>query len=588
MFGSTKKVCGTPSSNEGGEQGDPLMPLLFSPGIHNASEEIQQQLEPGESLFAFLDDVYVLCSPERTRVLYNLLNTTLRERAGIRLHTGKTRTWNFAGERPVDLEDLGPDVWNPEGIKILGTPVGHPEFLSTFVEQRLVEERKLWDAIPSVPDLQCAWQLLLQCAGPRCHHLLRIVPPSQLFRYAPGHDAGMQRAMEVLLGSLPGDDAQVEMARHITTLPLRMGGLGLRSALRMAPAAFWASWADALPMLQQRLPELTRQVLHVAILAQAILAQVQVLFGVSINLALWGTVREKTPRVMPGGRTWQFNEELPMQLGSESSEIIGHHQSSGPKQVSSKSVRLACTGAVDGGGSSRGLPRTSPAKTIVKGRLSGLQRSAVLQHGRGFHSWKQPSPLSAKNSTGPEVVALQQPLKKARTDAEGMPLAIQLKECQLFVERNEKKIASIDQERAHEMKLLEEGRARLERLRKEVEILQQRPHIAPQIPANIPGEVQKLQAMVAQLQSEKEERSKKKDSPRLPEDFVCASDEDPIRWLGDQKDLNDALMAGNAGEVARMVVLVNDGTNQLRQWIGQSGAEGSGMRPSMVGTSSID
>ena len=31
----------------------------------------------------------------------------------------------------------------------------------------------------------------------------------------------------------------------------------------MAPEAFWASWADALPMLQQRFPELTRQVLHV-------------------------------------------------------------------------------------------------------------------------------------------------------------------------------------------------------------------------------------------------------------------------------------------------------------------------------------
>ena len=31
-----------------------------------------------------------------------------------------------------------------------------------------------------------------------------------------------------------------------------------------------------------------------------------------------------------------------------------------------------------------------------------------------------------------------------------------------------------------------------------------------------------------------------------------------IRWLGDrQKDMNDALMAGNVGEVARMVVLVN-------------------------------
>ena len=81
----------TIEQHEGGEQGDPLMPLLFSLGIHDALEEIQQQSEPGESLFAFVDDVYVLCSPERTRVLYNLLNTTLRERAGIRLHTGKTR-----------------------------------------------------------------------------------------------------------------------------------------------------------------------------------------------------------------------------------------------------------------------------------------------------------------------------------------------------------------------------------------------------------------------------------------------------------------------------------------------------------------
>ena len=35
------------------------------------------------------------------------------------------------------MEDLGPDVWNPEGIKIIGTQVGHPEFLSIFAEQLL-------------------------------------------------------------------------------------------------------------------------------------------------------------------------------------------------------------------------------------------------------------------------------------------------------------------------------------------------------------------------------------------------------------------------------------------------------------------
>ena len=68
--------------------------------------------------------------------------------------------------------------------------------------------------------------------------------------------------MEALLGRIPGSSMQVEMARNITTLPMRMGGLGLRSAVRTAPGAFWASWADALPMLQQRLPRLTGQVVH--------------------------------------------------------------------------------------------------------------------------------------------------------------------------------------------------------------------------------------------------------------------------------------------------------------------------------------
>ena len=41
---------------------------------------------------------------------------------------------------------------------------------------------------------------------------------------------------------------------------MRLGGLGLRSASRTAPAAYWASWADALPMLSARLPELTDRV----------------------------------------------------------------------------------------------------------------------------------------------------------------------------------------------------------------------------------------------------------------------------------------------------------------------------------------
>ena len=87
--------------HEGGEQGDPLMPLLFSLAIHNALNEAKQEMWDGEELFAFLDDVYIVSSPERTRHLYNLVAEKLRSVAGIQLHTRKIRmegvlpTWSI-------------------------------------------------------------------------------------------------------------------------------------------------------------------------------------------------------------------------------------------------------------------------------------------------------------------------------------------------------------------------------------------------------------------------------------------------------------------------------------------------------------
>ena len=44
---------------EGGEQGDPLMPAFFALAQHDALVEADAALEPGETLFTFLDDLYV-------------------------------------------------------------------------------------------------------------------------------------------------------------------------------------------------------------------------------------------------------------------------------------------------------------------------------------------------------------------------------------------------------------------------------------------------------------------------------------------------------------------------------------------------
>ena len=244
------------TQHEGGEQGDPLMPLLFSLAVHNGLTEVQEQLVPGECLFAFLDDVYALCSPERTRTMYNALEERLFFRAGIRLHTGKTRTWNRAGVVPEGMPELGEDVWNPLGIVVLGTPVGTDEFHQAATQERLAEQEVLWRTIPHIRDLQCAWQLLEQCASPRCHHFVRTVPPRLSAVYAQSHDNGMRQVMTTSLEGVPGNHHQQVVAVQLVSLPMRMGRLGLRSASKIAPAAYWASWADALPMIQGRVPQI--------------------------------------------------------------------------------------------------------------------------------------------------------------------------------------------------------------------------------------------------------------------------------------------------------------------------------------------
>ena len=59
-----------------------------------------------------------------------------------------------------------------------------------------------------------------------------------------------------LFDALPGNQEQISTAQGTSSLPLRMD---LRSARRLAPAAYWASWADALP---DRLPAATEAILE--------------------------------------------------------------------------------------------------------------------------------------------------------------------------------------------------------------------------------------------------------------------------------------------------------------------------------------
>ena len=260
---------------EGGEQGDPLMPALFSVALHAALQDVQQSLLEGESAFAFLDDIYVISMPDRLRAIFDVVRDRLWHHAGIEVHFGKTKAWNAAGEEPENISSLQtPEeaqrdpIWvgswampeERQGLIVLGTPIGREEFVRRELREKRLEHDRLLERIPALPSLQSAWLLLLMCASPRPNYLLRVLPPSQTEEFAASHDSAASACLRTLLGTeAPAHMSSLQQLQ--AQLPLRLGGLGLRSARRVRFAAHWASWADCLPVLRARLPGVAAQML---------------------------------------------------------------------------------------------------------------------------------------------------------------------------------------------------------------------------------------------------------------------------------------------------------------------------------------
>ena len=267
---------------DGGEQGDPLMPALFALGMHSALvssddklKELNMESGPIDwdgngsftpLLFAFLDDLYLVTVRDIARQAFDIVTGEVERIAGIRTNLGKLQLYcKNGGACPQGFEDFqalravdAQPIWTGDapqlekrGIVVLGSPLGTVEFCKAHAAKRMKVEQELLDWIPRVPNLQVAWLLLYFCAAQRANHLIRLLPPSLSVEYAEQHDRAILKCLESLVqaGPLP------ENAKRIAVLRCVNGGLGLRSATRTAMAAFWAAWADALPMLHRRVPE---------------------------------------------------------------------------------------------------------------------------------------------------------------------------------------------------------------------------------------------------------------------------------------------------------------------------------------------
>ena len=267
MWPFIREFYGRPSSNlweddrgvthdipqgEGGEQGDPLMPLLFSLGLHASLKSISDRLLITEKIFAFLDDMYLVCRPDRVVAVYEIVRQELQRHTNIDIHCGKTKIWNRSGEKPSGVDQLTAAarvqdpraiVWrgdaelpvSEQGMKVLGVPLGREEYAIRFLEKKTEHHDTLFDRIPLVPDVQASWLLLSYCAATRANFYLRNVTPEVAHSFAISHDLKVHHCLCKIIGVDPDDVSRGVLQQ--STLPFHLGGLGLASDEdpRMAP-----------------------------------------------------------------------------------------------------------------------------------------------------------------------------------------------------------------------------------------------------------------------------------------------------------------------------------------------------------------
>ena len=153
------------------------MPALFAVGQHRALVATSERLLPHEHLMAFLDDINVACRPERVVHIHTLMRQSMAPRPDSD-PPRQNSVWNRGQMVPnnINVLQVAPRVVDPEaivwrssadlltsaqGVVILGTPLGHADFVRGYLEAKSDSHGTWLACISAVQDLQAAWLILL-------------------------------------------------------------------------------------------------------------------------------------------------------------------------------------------------------------------------------------------------------------------------------------------------------------------------------------------------------------------------------------------------------------------------------------------
>ena len=231
-------------SAEGVQQGDPLGPLFFSLAIHDMVSSLKSQFR----LF-YLDDGTLGGTLEEVKEDLHVLESAA-ELLGLHLNHSKSEVICSDTQTRSSMLTVSPSFHcvDPANATLLGSPIGGVESVDSTLSskkdslQLLGERLKLLHAHDALCLLRSAFSL------PKVLYILRSAP---CFR------SMILLEMDDLLKSLLESICNVQLSDRAWTqasLPVKAGGLGIRSFAMLAHSAFLASAAGTSEISNYILP----------------------------------------------------------------------------------------------------------------------------------------------------------------------------------------------------------------------------------------------------------------------------------------------------------------------------------------------
>ena len=232
------------TSAEGVQQGDPLGPLLFCLAIHDLIVNLKSEFK-----VFYLDDG-TLAGPVED-VKHDLFHLE-KAASEINLFLNHSKSEIICVDESTRSEMLSFSssfhTTDPSNATLLGSPIGAKESLNIVWESKLDQLKTLGSRLDQLQAHDALCLLRNALSVPKVLYILRT---------APSFQSSVLSAFDGILRSLLESICNIHLTEESwiqASLPINLGGLGIRSVTMLAPSAFLASAAGTSSLTSALLP----------------------------------------------------------------------------------------------------------------------------------------------------------------------------------------------------------------------------------------------------------------------------------------------------------------------------------------------